>query len=468
MSNRGLRDAHGWKQLAVDTGEGWYTLRTEDTGDVPVRLFLTPQLLDDVEDGIYPQIVTATRFPGVRMVVITPDVHHGYGVPVGCAILTGADGGALALGPVGFDIGCGMASLRSEVPAEAATPERRLAFNRAVMSRVDMGVGGHGVSRLSRLDRGEFERIVRGGADHYQARYGQRIDRSAAERHRIPVDDEWQIPWGGKGRPERGVAQLGSLGGGNHFVELQRSEQTGTLFVQVHTGSRGFGHGLADNYFQVAKRELGEAVRSVDEAYFTADSRHYDDYRNAVAAGGNFAIVNRLILAEEIAAVFAEVFGGELHLLYEISHNLVQREWHPDFGEVNVHRKGATRAFPAGHPGLQGTPWMDTGHPVLIPGSNRDHSYILRPRDSAKSGYTVNHGAGRRMSRGEARRTLQQQEVDADYRRAGIVVNADGHVPIDEAGPAYKPSREVIEAITRAGLAEVEHELWPLASLKGV
>jgi tRNA-splicing ligase RtcB (3'-phosphate/5'-hydroxy nucleic acid ligase) len=337
-----------------------------------------------------------------------------------------------------------------------------------VVQRIALGVGGRGVARLGRIERPEFERIVRGGADYYQSTYGARLDRSVAERHRIPVDDVWQIPWSGRGRPERGVVQLGSLGGGNHFIELQASRQSGTLFVQLHTGSRGFGHGMAGNYFALAKQELGSAVRSVDEAYFGVESPHYDDYRNAVAAGGNFAIVNRLILAEEVAAAFREVFHDDLQMVYEISHNLVQREWHPDFGEVNVHRKGATRAFPAGHPGLDGTPWAATGHPVLIPGSNRDHSYILRPQPGAvKSAYTVNHGAGRRMSRAEARRRLLQAKVDADYKQAGIVVNTDGHVPIDEAGAAYKSSREVIEAITRAGLAEIEHELSPLASIKG-
>lgn len=441
-------------------------LSSEDTGEVPVRLFLTPKLLDELEENIYPQIVTAARFPGVRLVVITPDVHHGYGVPVGCAILTDVDRGAIALGPVGFDIGCGMVSMRSELSAEAATPQRRVAFNKAVMRRVAMGAGQHGVARLARIGRSEFETLVRGGADEYVRRHGARIDRSRAERHRIPVDDSWQIPWGGKGRPERGVSQLGSLGAGNHFIELQRSEQSKTLFVQVHTGSRGFGHGMADNYFLLARQENPQ-VRALDEGYFAPDSPHRDAYLNAVAAGGNFAIINRLVIAEEVAGAFREVFGAELELVYEISHNLVQREWHPDFGDVHVHRKGATRAFPAGHPQLRGTPWESTGHPVLIPGSNHDYSFILRPLAGAvRSGYTVNHGAGRRMSRGAARRDLDQRAIDTAYRQAGIVVNVDGRVPIDEAGPVYKSSREVVAAVVDAGLAEVEHELWPLASLK--
>ena len=457
--------ASSWKQQLTFNSGGHYEMDPEATRGVPVRLFLTETLLAELEDSVYPQIITATRFPGVKLVVITPDCHHGYGVPVGCAIVTDIDSGAVALGPVGFDIGCGMVSLRSNVVAEAATDQRRRAFNRAVMQRVSMGQGERGVGRLAALSRAEFERLVRGGADHYTAAYGDRLDRTRAERNRIPVSDGWELP---RGRADRGIGQLGSLGGGNHFIELQRSEQTGTLFVQIHTGSRGFGHGLAEHYFHVARAAQPDVIRNLDEAWFAPGSPQRDEYLDAVAAGGNYAIINRLVIAEEVSAAFREVFAADLELVYEISHNLVQREWSDEFGWVHVHRKGATRAFPARHRALDGTPWFDTGHPVLIPGSNRDWSYILCPTGSAKSAYTVNHGAGRRMSRTAARKQLNQQMIDADYRREGIVVNLDGRVPIDESGAAYKSSSEVIAAITSAGLAEVEHRLWPLASLKAL
>jgi len=786
---RTLKNAENWKHLARWHGDGYYELHTEDTGDTTVRLFLTEQLLGDAEDILYRQIVNATRFPGVRMVVITPDTHYGYGVPVGCVLITDAASGAVAMGPVGYDIGCftadtlipltdghsypigelaergeeiflyaiseeqkivvakatarktrtnaplvkvtldngreifctpdhkfmlrdgtyrqaqeltpktslmpfysrrdkdgytavrqpatgkeqrvhwimarsgildeipayegqrtiihhrnlrpadnrpenlvfmgdrdhmsyhksivernthfhseafeaerkraisekaktadghayfaergtknilaymannaehfkqsmagngergkkylraynvisegrkkssevahrqyvcetcgevlvggfgihnhrrwqhgynhkvvsvehldatadvycltvpeygnfaldagvfvhncGMMSARSEVNAEQATPEKRLEFNRAVMERVNMGAGGKSV-RLGEVSKPEFNNLVRGGAEYYVERYGATFDRSRAERHRIPVDDDWQIPWGGKGRPERGLNQLGSLGGGNHFIELQRSEQTGTIFVQVHTGSRGFGHGLATNYFELAREERPDAITDIDLGYFTPDSRYYRSYLNAVAAGGNYAILNRLIIFEQVSDAFRTVFGEELELIYEISHNLVQKEWHPEFGDVWVHRKGATRAFPAGHPALKGTHWEETGHPVLIPGSNKDWSYILQPLAGAvNSGYSVNHGAGRRLSRGEATRTLSQRAIDDEYKAAGILVNLNGRVPLDEAAPAYKSSQAVIEAVVGAGLARIEHQLWPLASLKG-
>lgn len=459
-----LVNSWNWKSLATLTVDGYYELKTEDTGDVPVRLFLTPKLLEETEDGIYNQIVNATRFPGAKMVVITPDAHFGYGVPVGCVLITD---GTVAMGPVGYDIGCGMVSARSEVPVDRASGAKRLEFNQAVIERVAMGAGGKSKTKLAQVAEREFEALVRGGANYYLNKYHNRLNRSHAERDRIPVDDSWQIPWGGRGRPERGLSQLGSLGGGNHFIELQKCEETGTLFVQAHTGSRGFGHGLATNYFELAKQE-NPAIQHLDLGYFTPDSRHYHDYLNAVAAGANFAILNRLILFEQIAEAFKKVFKAELELVYEISHNLVQKEWHPGLGEVWVHRKGATRAFPAGYPTLKGTEWEDQGHPVLIPGSNHDYSFILRPLEGAvKSGYSVNHGAGRRLSRGAAKKMLSQEKVNAYYKKAGIVVNANSDVPLDESEACYKSAEEVVQTVVGAGLAKIEYRLWPLASLKG-
>ncbi len=465
MARTELLDEADWKRQCRRDPGGYYVLETRDVGEVPVRLFLDQGLLRDAEPTLYRQIVNATRFPGTRMVAITPDVHVGYGVPVGCVILTDRDEGAIAMGPVGFDIGCGMMSAKSDVPWQEATHDRKLAFHREVTSRVALGAGGKS-KRFGELPKRDLQELVRGGAELYVDKHGARFDRSHAERHRIPVDDGWDVPWGEQGRPERGCAQLGTLGGGNHFIELQRCEDTGTLFVQLHTGSRGFGHGLATNYFQRA--QLERPGIEMDLGFFEPGSPHFDGYRNAVAAGGNYAIVNRLVIYEAIAESFEKVFRAPLELIYEISHNLVQEETHPEVGEVWAHRKGATRAFPAGHPALVGTPWEATGHPVLIPGSNRDFSFILQPRaGAAKSGFSVNHGAGRRMSRGEANRTLDQEKIDEQYRRDGILVNLDGRVPLDEAGPCYKSSSDVTQVVVDAGLAEIVHRLWPLGSLKG-
>src|SRR5256886_17077331 len=210
-----------WKSAVHDSGKGYYTLHTEEIGSVPVRLFLTPDLLDQVEEPIYPQIVNAASFPGVKLVAITPDVHHGYGVPIGTVLLTDADTGAVAMGPVGFDICCGMISASSDVSVSAATPENRLRFDRVVTQRIALGPGKASHTRLKSLTQKQFEAIIRGGAAYYARHYGERVDRTRTERDRLPVDEPWQPPWGGEARPRRAVPQLGTLGAAKPFIELQ-------------------------------------------------------------------------------------------------------------------------------------------------------------------------------------------------------------------------------------------------------
>jgi tRNA-splicing ligase RtcB len=438
------------KSAARRDPAGFYRYRTEH-GEV--RIFMTEALFEEMEENLFPQIENARRFPGVVDVVITPDAHHGYGVPVGCVMATS---GTLAMGPVGYDIGCGIAALRSRVPREQATPERVEAFSRKVMQRVGLGKGSRGQA----LTPERFQEVVRGGAEALGEQRG------TAERDRIPVEDSWDIPK--RSRAWRGQNQLGSLGGGNHFIELQSDGER--LWVMFHTGSRGFGHGLAEHYFEVAREELGLRKGEMDLGYFTPESRHWRDYKNAVAAGGNFAIANRLLIGREVARAFALSFGDEPELVYEISHNLAQEERHPDLFDrpVWIHRKGATRALPAGHPMLAGTRWEKTGHPVLIPGSMGDSSYVLRPLPgAARSLYSVNHGCGRRLSRTAARRQISQQAANQRMRALGVLVNAGADVPVDESPDCYKPASEVIRAVTDAGLACVETRLLPIASIKG-
>jgi tRNA-splicing ligase RtcB len=439
-----------WKAGLLRDSAGFYRWRLPE-GEV--RVFMTKALLGELEESLGEQIRNARRFPGVLDVAITPDAHTGYGVPVGCVMATR---GTLAMGPVGYDIGCGIAALRSEVGRDQATPDRVRAFSRDVMRRVGLGVGAKGQS----VSAARFQEILRGGAEALGARRG------SAERDRIPVDDTWDVPR--DSRAWRGQEQLGSLGGGNHFIELQHDGER--LWVMFHTGSRGFGHGLASYYFEKASAELGLTRGQMDLGYFEPRSRHHSEYRNAVAAGGNFAIANRLMIGREVAAAFAAAFGGEPELVYEISHNLVQEELHPDLfpHPVFVHRKGATRALPAGHPILAGTRWEATGHPVLIPGSMGDTSYVLRALPGAsQSLYSVNHGCGRRKSRSAARRDISQADADRRMRELGVLVNAGGRVPVDESPDCYKPAEEVIRAVTEAGLAAVETRLYPIASIKG-
>lgn len=444
------------KYQCKPTDEGYY--RLDEGVKVPVRLFLNEKLYAESEESLYYQVQTATEYPGVLDVVITPDAHHGYVVPVGCVIATD---GALLQAASGYDIGCGIVCFRSTVPVEKGLDDRlRRKFSETVMKRIGLGVGQGGAYQFTGK---QFQEIIRFGA----AALG--YERGNSERDFIPVDDGWTPPQ----KPvERGIGQLGSLGGGNHFAELQY-DQHGHLWTMVHTGSRGFGHGLATHFIRAGKEELqkrGLRLKGGAEAvYFEPDSPHYFGYKNAVAAGANFAIANRLLIWQGVGTAFRRVFGQEPELVYEISHNLVQEEVLPDGRAAWIHRKGATRAFPAGHPLLAGTKWEETGHPVLIPGSMGDQSFILMPKaGAAKSLFSVNHGCGRRMSRSEAKQSLTQSGVNKQMKRLNVMVNAGGDVPIDESPDVYKPAKDVIAAVVDAGLAEVAYTLTPIASIKGV
>ncbi len=430
-----------------DSG-GYYEL---DLGlEKAARLFLSPTLFDSLEEGVLTQARFAAAYPGVRDLVLTPDAHVGNGVPVGCVIATD---GALLMQPVGTDIGCGILCFRSDVPREKGLDEKlRRKFSEEVMKRIGLGVGQQGTVSVSHKG---FQEIVRTGA------VALGYERTQSERDFLPVDDGWEPP---RRAVDRGIGQLCSLGGGNHFCELQH-DQNGNLWVMVHTGSRGFGFQLAHHYRTLAHASMRqrEGAKGVEATYFLPDDPHWDDYRNAIAAGANFAIANRLLLWEQIGTAFRRVFGKEPELVYEISHNLAQCE-----DDLWVHRKGATRAYPAAHPALAGTIWEHTGHPVLIPGSMGDNSYILRPRPGAANAlWSVNHGCGRRLSRSDARSRLTQGVVNKQMKRLNVLVNAGGDVPIDESPDVYKPAKEVIDAVVAADLAVVETTLWPIASIKG-
>jgi len=426
---------------------------------VPVRIFLSPKLFEESEEEIYRQIVAATEFPGVTEVVITPDVHTGYVVPVGCVMATT---GTLCQAPVGFDIGCGMLAFKSTVSRGKGMEEKlRRRFSERVMETVGMGIG-NGSGR--KFTEKQFQEVIRRGADALG------FHRENSERDFVPVSDSWDLP---KHPMQRGIGQLGSLGGGNHFIEIQH-DQNDHLWVMVHTGSRGFGHGLATHFIKTGKEYLvsqGVNVSGGSEAvYFEPHTPLYEGYKNAVAAGANFAIANRLLIWESVGRIFEQVFGQEPELVYEISHNLVQEEVLPEAGgKAWIHRKGATRAFPAGHPMLKGTRWEETGHPILIPGSMGDNSYILYAEPgAAKSLYSVNHGCGRRLSRSAARKLYSQSDVNGQMKKLNVMVNAGGNVPIDESPGCYKPAKDVIGAVVKAGLARIAYTLSPIASLKGV
>lgn len=447
-----------WRQTLEKVKEGHWVLPR--TGDMAVHadLFLSDKLLDGdgesppLEEVVFQQIVNAASFPNVTRVAITPDCHVGYGVPIGTVIETD---GVLLPTAAGYDIGCGMVQLKTTLTTEdVADPAKRRQWIDEVTRRIAVGVGASRVQKQRKVTSATFDQVVRHGA--------RALGRTNAttERNFLPVDDDTvEIPERSQGKRE----QLGSLGGGNHFTEMQVDDE-GKVWVMLHTGSRGFGWNIAKHFFVEGARalKLKEGRASEDFIWLDADSRLGRDYWNLHNMAANFAVANRLIIGEAVCAALEDVFGGTAEIFYEISHNLIQKE----DGKF-VARKGATRAFPGGHPALRGTPWEKSGHPILIPGSMETGSAILFAEPGAEQSiYSVNHGAGRRLSRAAARKALDQKATDERMRASGILLNTR-LTPLDESGPCYKNLDDVLDTVESAGLARVARRLKPIACIKG-
>ncbi len=449
-----------WKQTLEKVGDGHWVLPQTKTMRTHADLFLSDKLLwgepdktngdMGLEEAVFSQVVNAASFPGVTRVAVTPDCHVGYGVPIGTAIETE---GVLLPTAAGYDIGCGMVQLRTTLTADdIADVKKRRQWIDEVTRRIAVGVGASRVQKQRKVDSKTFAEVVRHGA--------KALGRTSnvTERSFIPVeDDRVDIP-------DRAYAkrdQLGSLGGGNHFTEMQVDED-GNVWVMLHTGSRGFGWNIAKQFFVLGAKNLELSRASEDHVWFDADSKLGREYWNLHNMAANFAVANRLIIGEAVCEALEAVFGGSAEIYYEISHNLIQKE----SGRF-VARKGATRAFPGGHPALRGTTWEKSGHPILIPGSMETGSAILFAEEhAAKSIYSVNHGAGRRLSRGEAKRSLDQKRTDARMAEAGILLNTR-QTPLDESGPCYKNLDDVLETVEEAHLARVHKRLRPIACIKG-
>ncbi|MBL8952674.1 MAG: RtcB family protein [Myxococcaceae bacterium] len=436
-----------WKQTLQKAAEGHYVLPRIKTMRCDAHLFLSDKLLAEVEEDVFAQVVNACTFPGATRVVLTPDCHVGYGVPIGTAIETE---GVLLPTAAGYDIGCGMVQLQTTLTKDDVQDgAKRRRWMEEVERRIGVGVGQSGHRRISKK---QFPEIIRHGAK------ALRHSNDVAERACIPVDDDrTDVP----ARALQKADQLGSLGGGNHFCEMQVDAE-GHVWVMLHTGSRGFGWNIAKEYFVRGAEHLGLKSRSEDQVWLDAESTLGRDYWNLHNMAANFAIANRLLIGDAVCEALEAVFGGEAHVYYEISHNLIQRE----SGRF-VARKGATRAFPGGHPALKGTVWEETGHPILIPGSMETGSAILFANEAAKESlYSVNHGAGRRLSRSAARRELSQKDTDRRMAGKGILLNTRS-TPLDESGPCYKNLDDVLESVELAGLATVHKKLKPVACIKG-
>jgi tRNA-splicing ligase RtcB len=452
---------------------------------VPGRVFASEALFARADaDRAVRQVANVAHLPGiVNASFAMPDIHWGYGFPIGGVAATDVDaGGVVSPGGVGFDICCGVRLLRSDIGVEDF---RR--YEARIMAELDDRVPrglGRGAVAGKRLLAAVLER---GAAAAVDAGFGVAADLDRCEERgtsRGARPDEISA----RAR-ERGGHQLGSLGAGNHFLEVQvvdRIEdqraagvlglETGKVCVMIHCGSRGLGHQTCTDHLAVMGRAMAAHDISLPDrqlASVPVRSAEGEKYLGAMAAAANFAWGNRHILAHAARKAFGKAMGGaasEMSLVYDVAHNLAKIEEHEVAGvtrSVCVHRKGATRAFAPGHPDLPQDLWQ-VGQPVLVPGSMGTASWVLRGVAGNPAFASAAHGAGRVMSRKAAKRERRGQDVRADLEADGIAVRPGSVALLSEEAPyAYKNVDEVVDVCRRAGLAAPVARLRPLGVVKG-
>ena len=457
---------------------------------VPGILYSSAALLSGVDgDPSLQQLANVATLPGiVRSAYAMPDIHFGYGFPVGGVAAFDLDEGVVSPGGIGYDINCGVRLLRTNLTVDEVRPRLKELID-ALYREVPTGVGSKGGLSLS---PGEVDEVLAGGADwavaHGHGRAGDLDVQEENGRHSgaIPsrVSDSAR---------KRGLRQLGTLGSGNHFLEVQSVDtisdpefaqalglSTGQVTVMLHTGSRGLGHQIATDYIaRMDARLQSEGVTLVDRQLSCApvSSEDGQSYLGAMAAGANFAWANRQLITEGVRRAFRNVFhrpdeSMDLGVVYDIAHNIAKVERHRvDGGErpVLVHRKGATRAFAAGREEVPAA-YRPYGQPVLIPGDMGTASYVLVGLPSAmeRSFGSSCHGAGRRLSRHAAVRQFRYEDVTRALSTQGIVVRAASREGVTEEAPgAYKNVDEVVKVAEGAGLTRRVARLVPLGVVKG-
>lgn len=475
-------------QISTTEWEIPQTYRDDMRG--PVRVFATKKLLDHVlTDKSLEQAVNATTLPGlVGAVIVMPDMHQGYGFPIGGVAATEFPGGVISPGAIGYDINCGVRLLASQIEAESAIPHLELLATR-LNQYSPSGVGKDGMVKVSIP---ELERLLRDGSKWaLQNGYATKADLERTEENgTFKGADPRKVSERAK---NRGRSQIGSLGGGNHFIEVDIVDEIfdeeaaaimglkeGYLAVQIHTGSRGLGHQVCTDYvrdFQRAVQRYNIKLPDRELVCAPMDSPEGVSYLGAMRAAANFAFVNRQLLAHAARRAFEETFAGksknwDLHQVYDITHNMGKIEVHEFKGKrikVCVHRKGATRAFGPNTPGLP-PEYQKIGQPVLVPGSMGTASWVLvGTKDSmTRSLGSSCHGAGRIMSRSKAKKEFRGDALRSQLGKQGIHIRAGSLKGLAEEAPkAYKDVNEVVETVSQAGIARKVARLRPIAVIKG-
>ncbi|GER83479.1 RNA-splicing ligase RtcB [Thermogemmatispora aurantia] len=458
---------------------------------VPGIVYADDVLIEQIrQDNSLQQVANVATLPGiVGYSLAMPDIHWGYGFPVGGVAATHVDDGVISPGGIGFDINCGVRLLATDLRyQEVKGKADRLADE--LFQHLPSGVGGKGMRSLSEKELREV--MVRGAAWAVEQGYGFPED--------LEVTEEGGCLAGANPEAvsttaiQRGVNQLGSLGAGNHFCEVQvvdyiydeeAARALGLYYkdqvvTTIHCGSRGFGHQIAEDYIRVAETKQKDfGFRLVDRqlACLPLRSDLGKSYLGAMACGANFAWANRQLLMHGVRQAFSRVFGrqarpAEMPLVYDVCHNIAKIEEYRIDGELQrvcVHRKGATRAFPAGHPAVP-EKYRAVGQPVLIPGDMGRYSFVLvgAPGSMEQSFGTTCHGAGRQRSRTAAKKAISSKDLMAQLEAKGIAVRVHSKGLLAEEAPlAYKDAEQVVRVVHNAGLARLVVRLRPIIVVKG-
>lgn len=457
---------------------------------VPVHIFATRRLLEKVmQDKSLEQAVNAATLPGlVGRVLVMPDMHQGYGFPIGGVAATRYPDGVISPGAIGYDINCGVRLLASSIEFQGVQ-EQMGDLATALDQFCPSGVGGKGALNLS--DK-ELEQVCVDGS-RWARKQGYATDadlRRTEENGRLEGADPDKVSARAR---ERGRPQLGTLGAGNHFIEVDVVDtifdaqaaqvmglRDGCLVVQIHCGSRGFGHQICTDYvqsFQSAVQRYGIHLPDRELVCAPLDSPEGRSYLEAMRCAANYAFANRQVLAHNARRAFENVLAGKvkdwhLYQVYDIAHNMGKSETHTIDGQqmrVCVHRKGATRAFGPGSPGLP-EEYREIGQPVLVPGSMGTASWVLAGTEASmeRTFGSSCHGAGRVMSREKAKKEVRGEKLRQELEAEGIRVRAGSMAGLAEEAPlAYKDVDAVVETVAGAGIARKVARLIPVAVVKG-
>ena len=452
---------------------------------IPGRIFVSAALREMVEPGTIDQVANVATLPGiVKYSMAMPDAHLGYGFPIGGVAAFREDGGVISPGGVGFDINCGVRLLRTDIDAKLVQPLMNTLID-ALFEAIPSGLGATG--RLHASDQQLTEAFIAGSEWAVEQGYGVEADVTHCEESgHMPGADPAQVSV--KAR-KRGRPQLGTLGSGNHFLEIQRVEEIfdeekakqfglfkGQITIMIHCGSRGAGHQICTDHLEVlnqAVRKYNIDIPDKQLACAPLGSPEAERYFGGMVCAANYAWANRHIIAHWTREVFERYFpGSRLDLVYDVAHNVAKIEEHDVDGRrlrLYVHRKGATRAFGPSRREVPET-YRNVGQPVLIPGSMGTPSYVLCGNDNALdvSFGSACHGAGRVMSRSRATRLFIGKDVKAALNFQGIVVKATSPAMLAEEAPqVYKPSGDVVDVVHNLKIATKVAKLVPLGVSKG-